>query len=186
MRLRVTGLDPSLTAWGIASGELDLVTGYLENPLLEVIEPDGLQGKQIRVNSQDLFKAEQLARAVFNRAEAAEVVFVETPVGSQSARAMASYGICVGILGALRAKGVQLVEVTAIEVKLSLSGKRHATKEQMIAAALAQYPTAIFPTHRGKITAKAEHVADALGAIHAGVNTPLFQNLMRLHRRNAA
>jgi Holliday junction resolvasome RuvABC endonuclease subunit len=181
MKISVVGFDPSLTHWGIASSELDLTTGYLDTPVLLVVEPEKLTYKQVRQNSTDLFVADQLAVAALAAARAAKVVFVEVPVGSQSARAMASYGVCVGILGAIRAEGIQLIEVTANEVKFALTGCKNATKQQMIDTAVSLYPTANFPRQRGRLTAKAEHVADAIAAIHAGVNTPMFQNLIRLY-----
>lgn len=181
MRISVVGMDPSLTNWGIAEGELDLSTGILETPHLTLIEPEKLTHKQVRQNSIDLFVAEQLSKRALLAARSAKVVFVEVPVGSQSARAMASYGVCVGILGAIRAEGIPLIEVTASEVKFSLTGCKTATKQAMIDQAVALYPEANFPRHRGRIVDKAEHVADAIGAIHAGVNTQMFQNLMRLY-----
>lgn len=177
----MVGFDPSLTHWGIAKAELDLATGFLYDPVLEVLEPEKLTHKQVRQNSKDLDVAKQLAIAAFAAAEGAKAIFVEVPVGSQSARAMASYGICVGILGSMLADDIHLIEVTALEVKKAFTGKKEATKQQMIDQALLLYPKANFPMWRGKVTNAAEHVADALGAIHAGVNTPLFQQLMRLY-----
>lgn len=181
MKISVVGFDPSMSGWGIAVGELDLTTGHLQTPTLTVVEPIKVKTKQVRQNSTDLDVAEQLAKAVLEAAKGAKAIFAEVPVGSQSARAMASYGICVGILGSLRAGGVQVIEVTATEVKVALSGDKNATKAKMISSARDLYPDARFPMHNGKVTAKAEHAADALGAIHAGVNTPMFQNLMKLY-----
>ena len=131
----------------------------------------------------DLNVAEQLAKAVLATARSAKVIFVEVPVGSQSARAMASYGVCVGILGSLRAEELQLIEVTASEVKRTFTGDKNASKHVMIDQAVAMYPLANFPRQRGRIVVKAEHVADAIAAIHAGVNTPMFQNLMRHYEK---
>lgn len=180
MRIPVCGFDPSLTHWGIAEGDLDLSTGFLHDPRLTVVEPAKIKTKQVRQNSIDLDVGRQLALAAFPAAKRAKVVFVECPVGSQSARAMASYGICMGILGSMLVHDIQLIEVTATEVKKAFTGNRNATKQQMIDQALEFYPDANFPRQRGRILKSAEHVADALGAIHAGVNTPIFQNLMRL------
>lgn len=180
MKIPVAGFDPSLTNWGIAEAELDLVTGILETPKLTLVEPDRITTKQVRQNSMDLHEAEQLSRTAFEVARRNKIIFVEVPVGSQSARSMASYAICVGILGALRAEGFELIEVTATEVKLALAGNKTATKAQMIDAAREFYPDAKFPTRGGKIVSKAEHVADAIGAIHAGVRTPVFKNFLRL------
>ena len=187
MIIPITGFDPSLTHWGIAEAKFDLIGGYLDDPLLTLIEPEELKGKQVRNNSNDLHRSEQLAKIALEVAQRSKVVFVEVPVGSQSARAMASYGICVGILATIRAMGIPLIEVTATEVKKTATGNKNATKKQMIDWAVDLYPEANWPTYRRHgetlMADKAEHVADALGAIHAGVLTPTFQNLMRLFER---
>jgi Holliday junction resolvasome RuvABC endonuclease subunit len=192
MKIPVVGFDPSLTHWGIAEAMLDLTTGYLDSPSLSVIVPSKLTGKQVRQNSTDLYVGEQLAKAVLAAAHRAKVCFAEVPVGSQSARAMASYGVCVGILGVLRAEGIQVIEVTATEVKMALTGKDKATKRQMITSAVALYPQADWPRYtqngkgykKGEVTNDAEHAADAVAAIHAGVNTPLFLNILRVLNPN--
>jgi Holliday junction resolvasome RuvABC endonuclease subunit len=175
-------MDPSLRSWGLAEGVLDLDSGILTEVSLTLVQPQQLEGKQVRQNSQDLHVAEQLAAVALGKAQQAKVVFVECPVGSQSARAMASYGVCVGILGTIRAQGIPLIEVTPTEVKTCFTGDKNATKADMIAMATKLYPEANFPRQRGRIVDKAEHVADAIAAIHAGVRTPVFQNLMRLMR----
>ena len=184
MQLPVLGLDPSLRNWGIAEGLLDLNTGELSSLNLTLVETKKDDTKGVRQNSKDMVTAEELAAIVYPLARKAKVVFAEVPVGSQSAAAMKSYGVCVGILGTLRALGIQIIEVSPDEVKISLTGDKNATKKQMIQAAVGWYPTANFPRERGKATGrivdKAEHVADAIAAIHAGVRTPLFQNLIRL------
>jgi Holliday junction resolvasome RuvABC endonuclease subunit len=182
MKIPVVGFDPSMNAWGVARSWLDLTTGYLDTPELIVMEPTKICQKQVRVNSVDLDVADQLAEGALFYAKAAKIVFVEVPVGSQSASGMKAYGMCVGILGSLRAEGVQLVEVTATEVKMALAGNRNATKKQMIAAARDAYPEASFPSWHGKVTLLAEHAADAIGAIHAGVMTPVFQSLLKLYQ----
>lgn len=191
MRIPVVGFDPSLTAWGIAFAILDLNQGYLDTPSLAVIEPVKPKGKQVRQNSTDMEVAEQLGKAALDYARRAKAVFVECPVGSQSARSMASYGVCVGILGVIRAEGIPLIEVTAVEVKKALTGIKSATKEQMIERAVQDYPKANWPLYeqngkgfkKGEIHSKAEHAADAIGAIHAGVRTPVFQQVIRLYEK---
>lgn len=182
MLIPVLGMDPSLRNWGLAEAELDLITGTLSLPFLSLVQPKDLEGKQVRQNSSDLHLSEQLAGPTMAAAMKAKVIFVECPVGSQSARAMASYGICVGVLGAIRALGIPLIEVTAMEVKKTFTGDKNATKRQMIEKAVELYPLANFPVHAGKIPDKAEHMADAIASIHAGVRTPMFQNLMRLFK----
>jgi hypothetical protein len=55
----------------------------------------------------------------------------------------------------------------------------------MIEAAFQTYPEANWligtkGKEKGKLIAKNEHMADAIAAIHAGVNTPVFQQLMHI------
>jgi hypothetical protein len=93
---------------------------------------------------------------------------------------MASYGICVGVLGSLRAIGMPLFELQEREVKL-VTGKRTATKAEMIDWAHARYPDAAWPRHQGALSAaRCEHIADAVATVHAGVMHPEFHRLVRL------
>lgn len=173
--LRVVGMDPSLRNWGIAKGILNLDTSEVKIQELIVINPVLPTGKQVRQNSLDLTSAQQLARYAIAAAKEAQAIFVEVPMGSQSARAMASYGICVGVLGALRASGIPFFEVTPREVKMASVGSKVATKEAMINWARQTHPEAGWP----KAAAKAEHMADATAAIHAGLRTNEFKQLIQ-------
>jgi hypothetical protein len=171
--------------WGIASGDLNLSTGALTITSLAVTQPVKPTGKQVRQNSKDLEAANQLAAGAWAAVKDAQAIFIEVPVGSQSARAMASYGICIGILGSMRANGIPFYEVTPTEVKLAATNNKTATKNQMIDWATGEYPYADWPTETKKgvsriIVSKAEHMADAIAAIHAGVKTQMFQQTLRL------
>ena len=181
--IRVVGQDPSLRNWGLAIGTYELETGHLEIIRLDLTNPVLPTGKQTRQNSSDLESAFQLYKGAMAAAEGAHAVFVEVPVGSQSARAMASYGVCVGVLGALRATGVPFFEVTPTEVKLAGAGVKTATKQEMIAWAVAKHPEANWPKYsqsgRTLISeAKAEHQADAIAAIYAGLASQPFQQML--------
>lgn len=180
MKIPVLGMDPSLRNWGLAAAELCLDTGILSTPVISIVGTKSDDSKRVRQNSKDLQTAEDLAAGILPAARLAKAIFVEVPVGSQSARAMASYGTCVGILGSLRALGIEIIEVTPTEVKTHFTGNKNATKDDMIRTAMEYYPEAAWPFLKGKVVAKAEHMADAIAAIHAGVHTPVFQQLMRL------
>ena len=175
MEIPVIGMDPSLRNWGLASANLDMVTGMLSDPLLHLVQTKEKKSKMVRQNSLDLKSTTELAKIVIPLARRAKVIFVEVPHGSKSARAMASYGACLGILGAMRAEGMSLIEVSASENKQVFTGNKEATKEDMI-----QRAKELYPKINWKYTSKDEHLADAVAAIHAGVLTPDFQNLMRL------
>lgn len=102
----------------------------------------------MRQNSTDVDVARQLYEGAITAGLGAKACFVEVPVGSKSARAMASYGVCVGVLGGLRASGTPFFEVTPTEVKVTSVGKKTATKEEMIAWAMAKHPEAPGPCRR--------------------------------------
>lgn len=178
--LRVAGFDPSLRNWGIACGLYDTDTKSLVIKHLSTIQPVLPTSKQVRQNSKDLESAVQHATGALEVLRQAQATFVEIPVGSQSARAMAGYALCVGVLGTLRALGHSFYELTPTEVKVIATGKATATKREMIDWAMAQHPEADWPmqTKRGKtsvVESKAEHMADAVATIHAGLASNSFQ-----------
>jgi hypothetical protein len=188
--IRVVGFDPSLRNWGISKGVLTPgLVSRLHIEEVSVINPELPTGKQVRQNSLDLESAKQLCAAALSAAKGAQAIFVEVPVGSQSARAMASYGICVGVLGALRATGIPFFEVTPTEVKMASVGKKTATKNDMILWATKKHPEANWPTYKHKgeeviSEAKAEHMADATAAIYAGLACNSFQQLLPFMQPN--
>lgn len=182
--IKVVGLDSSLRNWGIAQGSVVLgQPDSLQIHVVDVINPSLSKGKQVRQNSLDLESAKQLCEGAIKAAKGAQAIFVEVPVGSQSARAMASYGVCVGVLGSLKAMGIPIFEVTPAEVKLAGAGKATASKLEMINWAVAKHPEAPWPTYKkhGEVlinTAKAEHQADATAAIYGGMACSSFQHLL--------
>ena len=185
MKIPVLGMDPSLRHWGLSEAELDLTDGVLSTPLGSIIEPRDLEGKNIRVNMNDQWLAEQLAIPVIAACRRAKAIFVEVPVGSQNARSMASYGICVGVLGAVRSLGIPYFQVGATENKRVFTGNPNATKKQMIKQLIEYYPEIILPQGqtKGSIGDKAEHIADATASIHSGVNTTEFRTVLEILRK---
>jgi|TARA_B110000037_G_scaffold89142_1_gene105542 Holliday junction resolvasome RuvABC endonuclease subunit len=186
--LEVVGFDPSLRNWGIATGEYCLDNARLQITGLAVTKPVLPKGKQVRQNSKDLDASFQLAEGALSAAQGADAIFVEVPVGSQSSRAMASYGMCNGILGALRAFGIPFFEVTPTEVKLISVGDKKATKQEMISWATSKHPEAPWPTKKVKggvsiVEGTAEHMADAVAAIYAGLATSEFKQAAQLMGR---
>jgi len=181
--IRVVGFDPSLRNWGIAKGIYIPMSGIIEIEEMAVTKALINDGKQVRQNSQDLEAASQLAKAAIEAAQGAQAIFVEVPVGSQSARAMASYGVCVGVLGALRAMGIPFFEVNPQEVKLATGLTKTASKAQMIAWAMSAQPNAKWPMQTKKgvqsvVESTAEHMADACAAIYAGILSNPFQQAL--------
>lgn len=182
--LKVVGFDPSMRNWGIAHGHFNVVTRDIKIDTVSVCTTEPSKDKTVRKNSTDLDCAETLTKGVIEAIRGAQAVFIEVPVGSQSAMAMKGYGICLGILGAMRAAGKPFFLVTPDEVK-QVTRIKNASKQQMIDWAIAQHPTVSWPTQTKKgvtsiVVSSAEHMADAVAAIHAGVNSQPFKQLLAL------
>jgi len=183
--LKVLGMDPSLSNWGLAYGLYNLKTQTLRLKTAQVIQTQKAK-KASKVSLDDLIRARQLSDCAFQAAQQADVVFVEVPTGSQSARAMASYGIVVGILASLRTNDLPFIEVTPMQLKMATIGKKSASKQSIISRAFELHPQLDWPmsTYEGitSLAKKSEHIADAIGAIEAGVLTDDFQQLLALRR----
>lgn len=182
--IKVVGFDPSLSNWGIAAGTLDVISKDVIITSLDVIKTAPTKEKSVRKNSTDLDRAEILVKGALGALRGAQAVFVEVPVGSQTARAMTSYGVCVGILAAFRAAGKPFFIISPDEVK-KVTGKASASKAEMIAWAMRKQPNAPWPmqTELGVtsvVAGKAEHMADAYAAIEAGINSQQFKQLLAL------
>ena len=179
MKIKVLGIDPSMSNWGLAFATVDSDTMAIELERLQLVSTkpeDKKVRKAVRQNSMDLRRAQELVGAQLIAQQGRAIAIAEVPVGSQSARAMASYGICIGILASLR---IPLIEVTPNEVKLAGAGVKNATKDEMIQWAMKEFPNANWLTRRlhGEVvpTDANEHLADAVGAIKAGVQTQQFR-----------
>lgn len=184
-QLAVVGFDPSLRNWGVAKGTLCLQTMKLTIHALDVIKPTLSEGKAVKQNFKDMEAGEQLAAAAWSAMDGAQAVFAEVPHGSQSSRAMVSYGVCMGVLGALCTAKLPFYQVSEVEVKKATTGNREADKKDTIAWAMAQHPEAPWPmqTQLGVqtvVASRAEHMADAIGAIYAGIASKPFQQALAL------
>lgn len=179
------GFDPSMRNWGIARGFYDPLTYDLKIVEGLVVQPDKSTDKvkSVRKNSQDLEHASNLVLEVhqyLNRWQP-QALFVEVPVGSQNARAMCGYGMCIGILAWLYKAKYPFYLVTPTEVKIALGGTKTASKETMIDIAVKTHPEMNWPMYKDSVVkSSAEHIADAIGAIHAGIQKQDFINLIAI------
>lgn len=177
--LRVAGIDPALRNFGMVKGYIDLSKPdfefVIEDLLLVSTEVDNENKKTVRKNSQDLVRAKLLHKGVHGFISDVNMVFSEMPVGSQNARAMASYGVSIGVLASITKP---LVQVMPDEVKIAAVGNKNASKKDMIDWATTAYPDAPWLTRRfkGELTflEKNEHLADAVAVVQAGILTDQF------------
>ncbi len=183
--MKVIGIDPSLRNFGIVTADLDIEDFSFNITEMKLVESEDNAKKQktVRKNSDDLRRAKLLHTGLVKACEGASFAFVEVPVGSQSARAMASYGICVGVLAACP---IPMIQVTPTEVKLAGTGIKTATKDEMIQAAVALHPYAPWLVRKSKgelvLINDNEHLADACFAIKAGISSEQFRSAIALLR----
>lgn len=174
-KIRILGADPALRNLGLALAEVDLQEGSISFKSIKLVETFAENAKNVRKNSEDLERARHLWQQMLPYVQQADVLAVELPVGSQSARAMCSYGVCLGLFATINKP---LIQVTAKEVK-AVSGNPNATKAQMIAYAASEFPNLQWLTKkRNGVTSlvdKNEHMADAVCAVLASLETDQFK-----------
>lgn len=180
--LKIVGLDPSMSNFGIAVGTVDLDTNTVNIKRFELAETKaGGNKKTVRVNSDDLRRSSEIWKKAKPIVEDAHIVFCELPVGSQSSRAQTSYGICIGILACIEKP---LIQLTPNEIKHYVGGRLSVSKEDIIDWAVGTHPDAPWLRHKVKgelkLTSKNEHLADAVAAIHAGMETDQFKQLVSM------
>lgn len=181
--IKIVGIDPALRNFGFAQATLNIETLEFTIDNLILAESENEAGKTVRKNSDDLRRAGVLFNAMKQACEGASLAIAEVPVGSQSARAMASYGMCVGVLAACP---IPLIQVTPFEVKLAAVGHKQAAKEEMIQWAMEKWPGANWLMRKSKGVMVPmndnEHLADACAAIEAGLLTSQFQQAISMYR----
>lgn len=181
MIINILGLDPSFRNWGCASGKYDTeLERIIDIDEFVLIQTESMDKKTVRRNSDDLRCANEIFKQLVPVVNKANIVFCELPVGSQSSRAQTSYGICLGILGAIQKPMVQL---TPIDIKKYVGGTKTTSKEQIIKWAHNKHPHANWLRNRsGELLNKNEHLADAIASIHAGIETDQFKQLINMFK----
>jgi hypothetical protein len=90
---------------------------------------------------------------------------------TNKARAMASYGVVIGLLAGIL--GDDLISVNPTEVKEVTGLGKTATKRQMIEWAYSKYPdNAKWLMNGTRLINDNEHLADAVAVVHAGLRLP--------------
>ena len=174
--ITLIGIDPSMsnTALVAISYPAMKVIDY------KLIETNKSKHKQQRVVSDDISRAREVYDGVHrfikhHRTIRNVVVAAETPTGSQSSSGMKSYGISAAIIGSID----PCTEVTPTEVKMFSVGNKTASKDDMIKWGMETHPEMKWMVNKstGKPLRKCEHLADAIGAIYAMMQTNEFKTL---------
>lgn len=182
-KIKIIGIDPSLRNTGICKGWLDLNTLEWGIEEVELAKTEKGKVKTVRKSSDDYDRTRILYEAIKEAEKGAEIAFVEMPIGSQSADAMKSYGACIALIATL---DIPVIQVTPTQVKVHATGDKNATKEEMIGWAFKLFPKINWLQRAGKLTLNNEHLADAVGAVNAGMKDDDFKALIVMLRKMTA
>lgn len=188
-KMIVAGLDPAMNNTGVAIGSIDLETADWSLTDLMLIQPpklDKASAKVVRVSSNDLARARHTHEQVVHmlKQHGVQMVFAEVPTGCQSARGSLGNGTAIMLLASLP---VTMIEVTPTQVKLAV-GDKYAAKEKMIEWATTRWPDLPWLRKKskagvGSLIGDNEHLADACGAVAAGLRTQDFRHAFTLTRQ---
>jgi len=170
--LNVLGLDPSLRNWGMAA--CTLVDGVLTVIDVHITKTANIKDRKVKQNVSDIQAANQLYKGMLKAVEWADVICIEVPHGSQSSRAMVSYGVCVALIAIIQELNPNIVQVSANDVKAIVrTNKEHKpSKQDVIAWVRNKHPEAPLP-----FTLVAEHMCDAIVAVYAAMLKPQFKEM---------
>jgi Holliday junction resolvasome RuvABC endonuclease subunit len=173
--MRFLAIDSSLANTGVAWGEYS--EGVFFNLFLGMTSTEKTKNKSVRASSDTIERCAKTCGfidGILNVAKP-DVIFVETPSGSQNSSAAKSYGIVCMLIATLSPSPIQ---VTPIEVKQATVGKKTASKQEMIDWAYAMHPEAIgWELRNGSPLKKMEHVSDAIAIAYAGILTDEFKRI---------
>lgn len=178
MNIKFLSIDASMSNTGVAIGDINEQMAINVHEI-HLVQTEKTKNKRVRASSDTIQRCRDTHQFLSALLETykPQVVFAETPSGSQSAAGMKSYGIVCMLLGVISPPPV---EVTPDEIKKAVSGKKSASKQFIIDWAYQKYPHLEWRYHRGSLQAKNEHCADAIGAVYAGIKTDEFQRLFNL------
>lgn len=181
--IKVAAFDPALRNWGMAKVLYNVSSRDMTVTDLKLLSTESEAGKQVKKSSDDLRRAGESFAAAMAYAEWADLLVAEVPSGAQSARAALGNGMSIGLLAALR-HYKPLIEVDPISVKKTVTGRKTASKDEMIAWATATYPTAPWLTRKLKgevvFVDKNEHLADAVAICRTALATNEFRAAVQM------
>lgn len=100
-----------------------------------------------------------------------QIVYIESPTGSQDSSAMISYTFELALIAYIQTLSYKVCTVTPMQAKKSLTGNKNADKKEVMAAVREKYPYAPFPENsKGEWYAYCEHLCDSVAIYLAGID----------------
>lgn len=185
MKIKVVGFDPSMTNWGCCLATVDVNTLEVAIQGLQIYQTESEARKGVIKQSDDLRRAIEVRNGMLKACDGAAFAISEIPFMNPGGYASANFnsGLVTGVLASIE---IPLIQVFPRDVKIAAVGHKDACKEEMIEWAITKYPDAPWLTvkRKGKMvpTKANEHLADAVAAIHAGIQTEQFRQALAMFR----
>lgn len=182
--MKILTIDPSMSHTALVLFELNTFTMEAKVVWSTTLNTEKANKKmQIRASSDLIGRCRELYRPTQEHIRQLEpdLIFAETPSGSQSASGMKSYGVSCFLLATL---SPDPIEVTPIEVKKASVGSKTASKAEMIAWAFEKHPELQWKLDKSgkpQVTTE-EHKADAVAVFYAGIQTSDFKRILSLRK----
>ena len=192
-KIEVVGFDPSQSNFGIVEASICVDTLEIDIRAMKVVSTTSEASKGVIKVSDNLRRAKEIQAAMREACAGKALAIAEIPLMittmNPKIASLANYnsGMMVGILSAIQ---IPLIQVFPKDVKLAMTGLKDACKEEMIEAAMFKHPAApwVMRKLRGNMvpTAVNEHLADAVGALYAGIKTEQFGGAVGMYRAMSA
>jgi len=175
----IIGVDPGFACLGLARVAL-LPGGGERVECLEVIRTEASARKrEIRATDDNLRRAGELAAALDGWI-GPDVVAIcsESQSWPRNAATTAKVGMCWGVIAAVAHRhGLPVLQASPQEIKRAVAGRKTASKGEIMVALECRYDDLPpWPAQKGLV----EHAADALAAVVACLDHPMFLMTRRM------
>lgn len=183
--IQIVGFDPSTSNWGIVEAQINVNTLEVTVKNLILSKTKSETKKGVIKQSDDLRRAKEVMASMNEACDGKVFAISEIPFMNPGSYASANFnsGLVTGVLASCP---IPLIQVSPQEVKMAAVGHRQAAKEEMIEWAMNKHPDAnwLMRKLKGKLypTKDNEHLADALAAIYAGMQTEQFKQAISIHK----
>jgi Holliday junction resolvasome RuvABC endonuclease subunit len=178
--MKLLAIDGSLTATGFGLVELGPEAELCVGVDFCATKPD-TKSRHVYQADQDGARIDDIVDTLLAILDAhrPDVVAMEAPAGSQHANSAKALALAYGAMrGALRARGITPLMVQAHHAKKAGAGSKNATKDQVIDAMRARFPSADLSGSK----VRREAIADALSVACAAMGEPTVQAMRRRER----
>ena len=183
-KIKILCIDPSMRNTALVLFEVCPDTLEAVAVFSTTISTEKSKSKQIRASSDLIQRCRNLHELAqhYLKIYQPDLIFAETPAGSQNANGMKAYALSCYLLATLTPEPI---EVTPIEVKKATVGTKTASKAEMIAWAFEKHPEVNWKLDKAGIPqiSTEEHKADAVAVLYAGMKTSDFSRALSMWKK---